>query len=52
MRTSLIGFVLLALTGCATTEVQRIAKQYDEHVYALWRTRRASSSCRAIARLP
>jgi TonB family protein len=38
MRTLLFSLMALGLTltGCATSEIQRIARQHDEHVYALW----------------
>ena len=35
-RGSIAMLVVLALAGCATSEVQRIARQNDEHVYSLW----------------
>jgi hypothetical protein len=31
-----ITMLLFTLAGCATSEVQRIARQNDEHVYSLW----------------
>jgi uncharacterized protein YceK len=31
-----LALLVFILAGCATTEAQRIAKQYDEHVYGVW----------------
>jgi uncharacterized OsmC-like protein len=33
---TLMILALMALAGCATSEVQRIARQNGEHVYNLW----------------
>jgi hypothetical protein len=37
---ALILITLAALGGCATSEVSRIAKSYDEHVYGVWTNQR------------
>ena len=36
-----LTLLVVVLTGCATTEAQWIAKQYDEHVYGVWNAYRA-----------